>query len=74
MKKWKNEKQSSPLKSFTERTMFLKMQNYPLLKSNIISTAGKKKKCNQDFTKNLDFLVYFHVICKVRVSFEVRIW
>ena len=44
MKKWKNEKHSSPVKSFTERTMFLKMQNSALLESNIISTAGKNKK------------------------------
>ena len=44
MKKWKNEKHSSLLKSFTKRTMFLKMQNFPLLESNIISTAGEDKK------------------------------
>ena len=44
MKKWEKEKYSSPLKSITERTMFLKMQNFPAIKSNIISTAGKNKK------------------------------
>ena len=74
MKKWKSVKHSSLLKSFTERTKFLKMQNFPSLESNIISTAGKNKRCKQDFTKDLDFLVYFYVICMVRITFEVRIW
>ena len=39
MKKMKN---SSPLKS--ERTMFLKMQNFAAFESLRISTTGKEKK------------------------------
>ena len=51
MQKYKNENHSSPLKSFTERTMFLKMQNSAVLKGNIISTAGKNKKMLTRFYK-----------------------
>ena len=44
MKKWENKKYSSLPKTITERTMFLKMQNFPAFESLRISTAGKDKK------------------------------
>ena len=44
MKKSENEKHSSLPKTITERTMFLKMQNFPAYGSLRISTAGKDKK------------------------------
>ena len=60
MKKWKNKKHSSPWKSFTERTMFLKMQNFPSLERNIISTTGKNEKnVNKILQKTLIFLSIF---------------
>ena len=44
MKKWKNEKHSSLPNSITERTMFLKMQNFAAFESLRILTIGKEKK------------------------------
>ena len=44
MKKWKNKEHSSLPKSITERTMFFKMQNFPVFGLFRISTSGNEKK------------------------------
>ena len=45
MKKWKNKEHSSLPKSITERTMFFKMQNFPVFGFLRISTSENEKKC-----------------------------
>ena len=57
----KNEKHSSLPKSITERTMFFKMQNFPVFGFLRISTSGNEKKCKQKFTKKHHFHACFHV-------------
>ena len=34
----------------------------------------KKKKCKQNFKKNLDFLAFFYVICISKGTCEVSLW
>ena len=62
MKKLKNKEQSSPPNSITERTIFFKMQNFPVFGFFRNSTSEKEKKCVQKLTKNTIFLhVYMRI-------------
>ena len=69
MKISKNKEHSSLPKSITERTMFFKMQNFPVFGFLRISTAENEKKCKQKITKNHHFLACFHVNCMVQIAF-----
>ena len=74
MKKWKNKDLSSLPKSFLERTMFLKMQNFSGCGFLIISTSENRKKCQQNFTKNLHSLAIFHENCLSKGDLKCKIW
>ena len=63
MKKGKNKEHSSLCKSFLEKAMFLKMQSFSGCGLLIISTSENRKKCQQDFPKNLHCLAIFRENC-----------
>ena len=63
MKKLKNKEHSSLPNWFLKRTMFLKMQNFSGCGLLIISTSENRKKCQQNFTKNLHFFTIFCENC-----------
>ena len=68
MKKWENKKHSSVPKSITERTMFLKMQNYASLESLRISTAKTNKKMSAKFHQKLDLLAFLIWIAYLKLQ------
>ena len=53
--------------------MFSKMQNSPAFESLRISTARKNKKMSARFHEKLDFLVFFHENCIIKVTFKLEI-
>ena len=70
----KNQRTKFSSQYITERTMFFKMQNFPVCGFLEILTSENEKKCQQKFTKKHHVHACIHVNHMDQITLKVRIW